>query len=172
MNDLLPLLKEYSPGAVLLIVIGSIIIFIMKLSIEKSIASGFDAHGHYMQRRSAFEEKVLTERFEKVIDLSARLERVMTNLNRIRSDQPVPDGFIKYEEVIPLTELYEELIIYRLILTEDFYWLLRRKAELALNTANSLYSNEWVEIELEWSSLNDKLRSVMDRDFGLSKIRW
>jgi len=144
----------------------------MKISIEKSIASGFDAHAHSMQRRLNFEEKVLTERFEKVIDLSARLERVMTNLNRIKSDQPVPDGFIKNGEVIPLTEIYEELSIYRIILTEDFYWLFTRKVKLALKKANSLYSNERDdEIELEWSSLNDKLRSIMDRDFGLNKIR-
>lgn len=48
MKELLSLLKEYSPGAVLLIVIGSLIIYVMKLGVEKSIAAGFETHTHYV----------------------------------------------------------------------------------------------------------------------------
>jgi hypothetical protein len=172
MKELLSLIKEYSPGVVFLIAIGSVLIFVMKLAVEKSIASGFDAHSRYLQRRSTFEEKVLTDRFEKVIGLSARLERVMTNLNRLRSDQPAQDGFMQLNEVVPLTEIFEELTVHRLILTEDFYLLFRRKAELTLRAANSSDSIELDEVAAEWVSLNNEIRSVIDRDFGVSKIRW
>jgi hypothetical protein len=169
MKELLSLLKENSPGAALLIVIGSVIIFVIKLAVEKSIAIGFETHTNNAKRRSNFEDKVLTDRFEMIMSLETRLQKVMSNLNRMRSGQPAQEGFMDHNEIVPLTEIFEDLSVHRLILTEDFYVLLRKKAEFALHAAN-----EWEEEEInrEWNSLSNKLQRLMDRDFGLSKIRW
>lgn len=104
-----------------------------------------------------------------VMSLETLLQRVMTNLNCMKSGQPAPECFMKHNEIIPLTEIFEELTVHRLILTEDFYVLLRRKAELALQVAET---NEWEEALSEWDSHSDKMQRLIDRDFGLSKIRW
>jgi hypothetical protein len=45
-KELFFLLKEYSPSVALLIVIGSWIIFVLKLVVEKSITVGFETHSN------------------------------------------------------------------------------------------------------------------------------
>ena len=91
MAPLLDWLSQYSPAVVLLIAFGAAFLFVTKLIVEKSIASEFDAKSKVFEtlfkRRSAFEEKVLSDRFALITGLSACLERVMTNLTRVRSGQ-------------------------------------------------------------------------------------
>ena len=124
MTDLLDWLTQYSPPIVLLIALGAGLLWVAKLVIERSIASGFDEQSKRLEivlnRRSAFEERVLLERFERINRLSEKLVRVMTNLNRMRSGQPAPENFMSHNEVVPLTEIFEGLEIHRLMLGEDF----------------------------------------------------
>lgn len=176
MAEILSWLKDYSPAMVLLLALGASILFVLKLTVEKSIAANFDAHTKkielHLARRSSFEEKVLTERFALVTSLSARLEKVMTNLNRIRSGQPVPAGFMKQNEIVPLTKIFEELSVHRLVLTEDFHGLFWKKAQLALKAANAQNAEEWQKIGDEWLRLQEEVRVVAEAAFGISKIRW
>jgi hypothetical protein len=127
MTQLLDWLTKYSPAVVLLIAFGAALLFVIKLIVEKSIASEFDAKSKVfetlLKRRSAFEEKVLSDRFALITGISTRLERVMTNLNRLRSGQPAPDGFMKQNEIVPLTEIFEDVSVNRLDLGEDFHGL-------------------------------------------------
>jgi len=59
----------------------------------------------------------------------------MTDQNRIRRGQPVPEGFYSGGEVVPLlTRIYEDLVIHRLLLTKEFHKLFLEKANLAMRT--------------------------------------
>ena len=161
----------------LLIAFGAGLLFVTKLIVEKSIASEFDAKSKavfetLLKRRSAFEEKVLSDRFALITGLSARLERVMTNLNRLRSGQPAPDGFMKQNEIVPLTEIFEDLEIHRLVLGEDFYRLFGEQAQLALQVANLRSSEDLAKSGEEWTRLREEIRLAAEAAFGISKIRW
>jgi hypothetical protein len=131
MTELISWLKEYSPAVVTLVAIGTATLYVLKLTVDKSIAASFDTHVQELElgleRRSAFRDKVLTERFPRITEQSSRLEKVMTNLNRLRHNNPVPEGFQKGNEIVPLTEIYEDLSIHCLRSPKDFTsYLLRR----------------------------------------------
>lgn len=176
MTQLLDWLTKYSPPVVLLIAFGAGLLFVTKLIVEKSIASEFDAKSKVfetlLKRRSAFEDKVLSDRFALITGLSARLERVMTNLNRLRSGQPAPDGFMKQNEIVPLTEIFEDLVVHRLVLGDDFYGLFLNQAELALKVANVRSPEDWAKSGDEWTRLREEIRLAAEAAFGISKIRW
>jgi hypothetical protein len=136
MTQLLEWLTEYSLAVVLLIAFGAALLFVTKLIVEKSVAYEFDSKSKVfeklLERRSAFEDKVLSDRFALVTGLSARLERVMTNLNRLRSGQHPPDGLLRHRDIVPLTEIFEDLTVHRLVKTSTASsadmptWLSRR----------------------------------------------
>jgi len=100
-----------------------------------------------------------------------RLERVMTNLNRVRHGQQV-QGFMKQNEIVPLTEIFEDLEIHRLVLGEDFYRLFSKQARLALRAANARSPEDWAESGEEWDRLREEIRSAVEAVFGISQIRW
>ena len=175
MTELLEWLAKYSPAVAVLIAFGAALLFVIKLIVEKSIASEFDAKSKMfeavLKRRSAFEEKVLSDRFALITGLAARLERVMTNLNRLKSGYPTPDGFVKQNEIIPLTEIFEDVKIHRLVLGEDFYTLFLKQAEVVLEAANAPSFEDWRGGK-EWAQLQEQTRLTAEAAFGLSKIRW
>jgi hypothetical protein len=145
MTELLDWLTKYSPPVVMLIAFGAVLLFLTKLIVEKSIVSEFDVFETLLKRRSTFEEKVLSDRFALITGLSARLQRIMTNLNRLRSGQPAPDGFMKQNEIVPLTEVFEDLSVHRLVLGEDFHELFLRQAKFALKATNVQNPEDWAE---------------------------
>jgi len=176
MNDLLTWSKNYSPLVLLLLAFGAALLFVVRLIVEKGIASQFDARSKtfetLMKRRSAFEEKVLAERFALVTGLSARLERILTNLNRRRSGHPLPEGFLQNGEIVPLTEVFEEIAIHRLLLGEEFHALFLKHASHALAIANSSTDEAWQQRGHEREVLLDELRLAAEAAFGISQIRW
>ncbi len=176
MTQLLDWLTKYSPAVVLLLALGAALLFVTKIVVERSIASEFDAKSKIfetlLERRSAFEEKVLSDRFALITGLSTRLERVMTNLNRLRSGQPVPDGFMKQNEIVALTEVFEDMEVHRLVLGEAFYGLFSKHAQLALKVANVSSAEDWRKGAEEWSHLRDEIRLAVEESFGISRIHW
>jgi hypothetical protein len=178
MTQLLDWLTKYSPAVVLLLAFGAGLLFVIKLIVEKSITSEFDAKSKVfeslLKRRSAFEEKVLSDRFALITGLSTRLERVMTNMNRLLSGQLAPDGFMKQSEIVPLTEIFEDIEIHRLVLGEDFHRLFSEQAQLALKIANVSRSSpeEWRNGIEEWTRLRQEIRLAAEAAFGISKIHW
>lgn len=176
MSEIISWLKEYSPAVVALLAIGAAALYVLKLTVDKSITAGFDTHLRELElgleRRSAFRDKVLTERFTRIADLSARLERVLTNLNRLRTGSSVPEGFQRGREIVPLTEIYEDLKIYRLILTEEFYALLLKEAHLVLKLAQDMSEDEWNQSAAEWNHLDEQLRAAVEEAFKLSEVKF
>ena len=161
---------ELSLG-VLLLALWSATIYIIRSIVDKSIDAKFEAYSKRFETRLDFEQKILSERYTLIMELSRRLEKVMTNLNRKRTNMPIPDGFITAtNEIVPLTEIFEDLEINRLALTERFYLLFTEQAKLALRAANAVDS-EWQEIFEDWANLRAEIRAATDEVFALSKIK-
>lgn len=176
MTQLLDWLTQYSPPIVLLIALGAAFLWVAKVILERSIASGFAAQSKRLEmaltRRSAFEEKVLLERFERINGFNEKLMRVMTNLNRMRSGQPVPQDITKHGEIVPLTEVFEELEVHRLMLGGEFYGLFLAQSQLALKVANERSAENLARHVEEWYRLQEEIRSAVEEAFGISRIRW
>lgn len=175
MSEIISLLKDYSPAVAIMLAIAGALLYVLKLIVERAVASSFDTRAKMLelslQRRSAFEEKVLTDRFALVTDLSTRLQRIMTDYNRIRSGQPAPEGFYSGNEIVPLTRIYEDLEIHRLVLTEEFHELFVRKADLALRIVNHQDPQEFQELLEQWGRSNADIRMHTEKVFGISQIR-
>ena len=97
MDAILKWLSAYSLPVVILLAIGGAFLFVFQKIAEKAVAQAFDRHAKALElrltRRSAFEEKLLTDRYAALVELNGRLDQFMTILNRIRSGQPAPEGF-------------------------------------------------------------------------------
>lgn len=180
MQELMAWLANYSPGIVLLLAIGAALIFLLKLVVEKVVSAQFGLQSKQLEihfaRRSAFEEKVLAERFALVNALSARLEQVAVELNRLRTGQPLQDGIMQGNELVPLTTVFVDLEIHRLLLGERFYQLLSRMAQTALAIAQVVQQQgdqgAWAQLGQQWAALRTELREAADEAFGLSQIHW
>jgi hypothetical protein len=126
-------------------------------------------------RRSAFVQRVLTDRWEAVEDLFARLQRITTNLNRSRTGHAVPSDFFDAgpsgQEVVPLTVVFEDLEIRRLLLGERFHGLLSTRAQLVLALANFL-NNEAAFNELAGKLQSNAalIRAEVELQFKTSQI--
>ncbi|SNT12081.1 hypothetical protein SAMN05446037_10423 [Anaerovirgula multivorans] len=172
MVELLAWIKDYSPIVAVFLAIGTATIFILKNAVERSIYMGFESYASRLSRRSSFEEKVLLDRFTLIINFTSRLERLMTNLNRLHSGHTVSDGFIVAGEMIPLTEIFEDLEQSRIVLTEDFHEIFLKQAKLALRAANTKDDLEWKNICAEWTKFNEALRINVEKVFKISEIKW
>jgi hypothetical protein len=128
-------------------------------------------------RRSAFVQRVLTDRWEAVDDLFERLQRIATNLNRARTGHAVPADFFdagaKGQDVVPLTAVFDDLQIKRLLLGEKFYEFLVKRAELVLAVAQFL-DNEAAFNELAGNLEKNAalIRNEVERQFKTSQIKF
>src|SRR5262245_8473432 len=113
MEAILKWLSAYSLPVVILLAIGAAFLFVFQKIAEKAVAQAFDRHAKALElrltRRSAFEEKLLTDRYLALVELNGRLGQFLTTINRIRSGQPAPKGFYAEghrREVVPLTAIF------------------------------------------------------------------
>jgi hypothetical protein len=112
--------------------------------------------------------KALTERYTVIGGLLARLERIVTDLNRLRHGGEVADGFKRGSEIIPLTTVYEDLEIHRLVLGDRYHDLFRASADIALQLANTADESAWQRLGQRRAELQKQLRGLADNDFGIS----
>lgn len=176
MADLLQWLGRYSPGVVALLALAAAALFVLKLAVERGIHAGFEAQAKAAElsltRRSAFEERILTERYTHVTGFSARLERLATQLNRIRHGQPAPEGLYRGDELVPLTEILEELSIHRLVLGEAFFDALNRQALLLLAMAGGDGDAPPDASGASWLAARDRVRALAEEQFRIQSIRF
>lgn len=165
MTEILEWLQQYSVGVVILIALGAALLYLMKLLIEKTI-------DNRLKRRSAFEEKVLTDRFTLLASFSTRMHKVTTTLNRIRSGQPMPAGFLVHNEIVPLTGIYEDISANRLVLGETFHAMLCEKADAMMRLANAPDDDAWNAAGGELAAIESRLLAEAERVFGISRIAW
>lgn len=165
MAEILAWLEQYSAGAVVLIALGAALLYLVKLLIEKTIDNS-------LKRRSAFEEKVLTDRFTLIASFSTRMHKVTTALNRIRAGQPAPDGFLVHGEIVPLTEIYEDISASKLVLGETFHSMHLDKTHAMLRLANAPDDDAWNAAIAELAAIENTLLAEAERVFGISRIAW
>ena len=171
MGDLLEWIGDYPTGVVVLIALCAALLYLVKLIVERGVTAGFDQRAKVwetrVERRSAFEEKVLLNRFELVSAFSARLERIMTDLNRMRSGkEPSTKNFLVDDELVPLTEVFEDLQVHRLVLGERFYPILDGMAQLAMRSRTV----DDAALRTEWENARTALRDAGEDTFGISQI--
>jgi hypothetical protein len=176
MNEILSWLSRYSPGVVLLIALSAGLLYLLRLGVERGVAAGFAAHARArdleLTRRSGFEERILMERYTLVTSLAARLERLATQLNRVRAGGQAPDGFRDGAEVVPLTELFGEIVVHRLALGEDLFEALHQQAQLLLRLARAGNDAEARELGERWLAAGARLRKVAEEQFRIHEIRF
>ena len=124
----------------------------------------------FLERRSGFWDKVLSERYLLITSLNSRLKKVQTNLNRLRTNHPVPDGFRQGVEIVPLTEIFEDIQIHRLVLGEHYHQLFFRLAQHSLELANAAHETTWNSVTERMLKLEQNIRDAADKDFHISQI--
>jgi hypothetical protein len=175
MDWVLELLQQHSPAAIMLIVLGAVLVFVLKQMTERAISNGFDQFKKEIElkltRRSNFEEKVLLDRYTMTRDLESRIQRVMTDLNRRRQGIAV-EGLMRGNDIVPLTEVYELLANNRYLIAERFHDILQAQCRLALDFANENDPKKVAELGTRYGGLLDDLGEAMNAEFGLDKIAW
>lgn len=112
----------------------------------------------------------IAQRYALITGLLTRLEKVATNLNRQRNGLPVPSGFQLGNEIVPLTEIFEDIAINRLLLGDQYHDLFVSLARVTLRGANARDDAEWAELGAKRDELQRQLREAADRDFHISRI--
>jgi len=175
-DALLTWLKDYSPAVVVLLAAGAVFLFVAKTVVEKAVTARLDAYAEDLRlrlgRRSGFEEKILTDRYVAFSDLFMRLQRITTTLNRRRSGQALPEGFLVGIDIVPLTEVYEELSVREMLLGPRLHAPLTAAAGIALQLANAQGSEDWARLEPTWLDAVKRLKTAADEEFSLASIRW
>ena len=184
MDQIILWLKEYSPPVALLLMIGIAAAYFLKLVIEKQIDKSFQAANRRIElllaRRSAFEEKVLTQRYSLITELSGRMHEILIELERASKGQGLSPDIYRNGELLPMTRVDQDLRVNRLALTESFYNLLREKYEVleiaikalqdAANAEDPAAARSRIAIQVD--KVDARLRDEADRVFGISKISW
>jgi hypothetical protein len=117
------------------------------------VAWGWATPSEQAQQRTAALQQ---QRRDLAIELSRRLERIGTDLNRRWAGQEVP-GLIEGNDIPALTDAYQDLVTNRPTLGDDLYKLLRQKADLALQLANVRTADEKRQLGAKWVSANEQL---------------
>lgn len=122
-------------------------------------------------RRSDFEKQVLLDQYKLVVDLETKIMTVATNLNRERSGTHVPD-FIKDGDIVPLTQVFEQLAICRWLLRDRFHELLERQSQLLLKIANERDEDSLKRLVVEFAKSATSFSEAMEEVFKIGTITW
>lgn len=167
--------KTYSTPVVVLLGFGAALVFVLRMIVEKAVEAQFDARNKrlelLLQRRSAFEEKILLDQYATVVDLQLRIKKIETDINRLRHGISV-EGLMKGGDIIPLSEVYAELQAKRFMLKEQLYDLLVSEVTALISFANARDPAETSKCEQKILSLNTSLQDAMNAVFGIDRITW
>jgi hypothetical protein len=176
MGDLLTWLQDYSPLVVILLAVGAAFLYVAKIVVEKTVTARLDAYAEESRlrlgRRSGFEEKILTDRYVAFTDLFMRMQRITTTVNRKHHGEPVPEGFRVGDDIVPLTEIYEELSVRETLLGPRLHSSLAEAAQAALEMSRADSAGNWPEAVSGWLRARKELQAAAEEEFGLSTIRW
>lgn len=171
-------LISYSLPVVLLLIFGASLIYVLQVVTEKSISSALDRYTKEielrLERRSEFEQRVLIDRYTLVKELSTRLESVLTNIRRSHGGHPVPEGFFVegpgFRDIAPLTEIFQDLVVHHVVMTDSFYQHLRKMADGALKFANAQSKSEAESVVSEIMKGREAFQSEFNQHFGIDRI--
>ncbi len=174
MSTILEWLGEYSVPMVVLLALGSALIYVGRLVVDRAVATQFDRYKQEIElrlkRRSDFEQRVLLDRYELVTELALRLERISTDVNRVRQGIEV-EGLIVGKDCVPLTEVSQDIESKRHLLTERFYTIFRDLVQLMLEMVRA-NAAEYSETTQQFRSKMRELQDAIANVFGLEQISW
>jgi hypothetical protein len=162
--SVIEILKLYSLPTSLAIVaiVTSAAALALRHTIQKTIDASFRKIELELARRSAFIETVYNQRFSLVLEISKKLERVRSDIDRLVGGRATNDEIAPKGELKGLTEIHEDLRVIRVVLGAELGSLLESKAALA-----SIVASRWEELRgnrgeyerhlREWSEINDRL---------------
>ena len=175
METLLDWLSQYSAPIVILLAMGATAIYLLKNVLENAISAGFDRQSKkfelLLERRSRFEEKILLDQYELIKTLEEQIGGISTDINRHHTKGPVED-LIVGRDIPRLTDVCEQLDVYRFLIKEDFYDLISRQADALLRFANAKDNTDLKQIECELTGLQDEFHGLMNHAFGIDRISW
>jgi len=177
METTLTLLQTYSLPVLAFAFLVVSAIFVLRLTVDKAIATSFQTHAKELEleltRQSAFKQQVLLDRYTTITALSTRLQQVLSNLQRVRAGMEAPEGFFLkgygVKDIVPLTDVFNDLENRRAILTEDFHSLLFEQAKLVEKASNATAA-QWEETAKAYGNLSLRLRDKLNERFGLDQI--
>jgi hypothetical protein len=175
------LAKRY--GWPLAIISASVVVLIflaqsaVQKATEKAVESVFAREGKLFElvagRRSSFVQKVQTDRWEAVNDFLIRIERITTNLNRVRYGHEVPGLFNTAadgsKDIVPLTAVIEDLHGKQFLLGNDFYQLLWKRTTIALRFANAKSEEDVGRFARDKEANMRELERALDKVFRLAE---
>jgi hypothetical protein len=176
MDQILTWIATYSPLTALLLAIGAAALFVLQKTTEKAITSQFEKHSKEVELRlervSRFREHILLESFKLVTDLESRLQDVNLGLARyVKGNRP--EGFIKHNEVVPLSEISYLLSGQRFLLPPGFYDIFAAQKNLLLQMVEAINRKDeeaLYELDEQFIKREDKFHEEMIRAFGLHHI--
>jgi len=135
MDTIIEWLSKYSWPVATLFVLGAGFLFLIKYVTEKALDNKFKQYETEitlrLERRSRFEEKLLLDQYLLVTELFHKIKRIATDLRR-HSQGITVEGLIDKNDIVPLTQVYEELSSKRYLLGSRFHDVLRRHSDVVL----------------------------------------
>jgi hypothetical protein len=175
MEEILKWLSTYSLPITILIVLGAVFIYFIKMVTEKAISNEFERRKKVLEleleRRSSFEEKILLDRYALIRELQTKIGNVTTNINRIRNGGKI-EGFIVNNDIVPLTEIFELLAVNKYLITKEFHDIFWQQSQIALGLVNEKDINKLKQLEANYVELMERFYQEMNNMFDLDKIKW
>lgn len=173
MDTILEWLSKYSWPVATLIVLGAGFLFLIKFVTEKALDNKFKEYETEitlrLERRSRFEEKLLLDQYLLVTELFHKIKRVATDLRR-HQHGIVVEGLFDKHDIVPLTQVYEELSSKRYLLGSQFHDVLSRLSNVVLRIANPT-EREHTQLETEYLRLIDEFNQIATEEFGIESIQ-
>lgn len=113
-------------------------------------------------------EKITLDQYNMLFDLQGRVERVMTDLNRLRKGFPV-EGLIVANDIVPLTNFFTLLASNKSLVTEQFYNILWDEGQLAIKFANAEDDETVAMLGRKYQKLRENFHARMNEVFSLDK---
>lgn len=175
METLIEWASEYSAPVLLMLCIGAVLVFLLKLVTERTIEAEFSRLAKQidlkLERRSEFEQYVLLERYRLVCDFASRLSRISTDINRAKSGQVVKDLFNE-NELVPLTAVYEDLASKSFQLSVKFHEFFIEQAGIVLSVANAQTNAEREAATAAYIKNLARLNVLVNEEFRTSGVSW
>lgn len=174
MDIFLEWLSKYSLPVVALISTGALFLYLIKFVTERALDNRFKQYETEvtlrLERRSRFEEKLQLDQYLLVTELFNKINRTATDLNRHRQGVKV-DGLFVGDDIVPLTQVFEDLSAKRYLLGSRFHDVLRRHCELVLKIANTKKRDEFRLVETSYLHLINEFNQIASEEFGIEGIQ-
>lgn len=167
MDIIIEWITKYSPPIVGLIVVGAVFLFLIKKTTEKALDEKFYQIKAEREKRSRFEERLLIDKYQLVEKLFNKLVRVESDLKRYRAEGIAVDGLLLGSDVVPLTQVCEELRSKRYLIGDRFYALLETHYDLVKEIAVCSTEEDYQKIKPKYDQHIDEFNEAAIEEFDI-----